>query len=166
MANESRTVTIATQYIKDLSFENPQSPAIFTKLTQSTPEVTVNVDVAPQLLTERTYEVTLRLRVEAKFDGTVAFLTELAYAGVVALEEGLNDTDTDFLLTVEVPRYLFPYARHIVGVVTRDGGFPPLLINPIDFRALKASAAANAAAAKGEAAAADSDSGKAAEAAT
>ncbi len=142
MANETRTLTIATQYIKDLSFENPESPSVFVKLSKGTPEVTVNVDVTPQTLSDNTYEVVLRMRVEARFEETTAFLAELAYAGVIGLEEGLSAADTDYLLTVEAPRFLFPYARNILGVVTRDGGFPPLLINPIDFKAMKDSAAA------------------------
>ena len=125
---------IRAQYIKDQSFENPNAPDVFSMMKEKSPKIEINVDVSPQLISERTYEVTLTLRADAKVEQTSAFVAELAYAGLVSLGENLTESQVQTALLVETPRHLFPFARAILANVTRDGGFPPLVVNPIDFR--------------------------------
>ena len=125
---------IRAQYIKDQSFENPNAPEIFSTIKEKTPKIDINVDVSPKSVGERTFEVTLTLRADAQVDESSAFVAELEYAGLVSLGEGLSDEQVQHALLVETPRHLFPFARAIMANVTRDGGFPPLVVNPIDFR--------------------------------
>ncbi|CCG09142.1 protein-export chaperone SecB [Pararhodospirillum photometricum] len=121
------------QYIKDLSFEVPNAPMIFTRLDK-TPEVSINIDVNATSVGEKAFEVVLHFQVESRFPDLVAFVAELKYGAVVTLtlpEEHLRP-----MLLIEVPRLLFPFARGILSDATRDGGFPPLMIQPLDFTAL------------------------------
>ena len=134
LASEPR-IQFNTQYIKDLSFENPRAPLIYTELPEG-PEIEVQIDVGANPLREQLYEVALALRAEAKVKDKIAFIVELEYAGLVTLASGLDAAETEALLMIETPRHFFPFARAIVSNVTRDGGFPPLLINPIDFAEL------------------------------
>ena len=127
-------LVIRAQYIKDQSFENPNAPEIFLMMKEEAPKIDINVDVTPQLLSDRTYEVTLSLRADVKVGETSAFLVELEFAALVSLGEGLTEEQGKAALLIETPRQIFPFARAIVANITRDGGFPPLVINPIDFR--------------------------------
>ncbi len=124
---------IKTQYVKDQSFENPNAPEIYGQMAQQSPNLDINIDVTPQLLEGRTYEVTLSLRADAKIGQTSAFIVELEYAGVVSIGDDVDPQTEKLLLMVETPRHLFPFARAIMAGITREGGFPPLVINPIDF---------------------------------
>lgn len=128
------SLVVNAQFIKDLSFENPRAPASLMA-RQESPKIDVNVNVSARNLSEQTYEVTLTIRADAKSGEEPAFVTELVYGGVFTLtnvpEEALRPT-----LLIECPRLLFPFARRIIADATRDGGFPPLYINPIDFVAL------------------------------
>ena len=125
---------IRTQYIKDLSFENP-SATNRPPEAERAPDIAVNVQVSVRRLDETTFEVTLQITANARHQEKPVFLVELTYAGIFTLigipQEALEPT-----LLVECPRLLFPFARRIVADVTRDGGFPPLLLGPIDFLAL------------------------------
>ena len=144
---EDLRLEINTQYVKDLSFENPNAPLIFTE-AQEPPEVEVQIDVATNRLHERIFEVVLKTRVVAKVKDKTAFLVELEYAGIISLGSGIPEADIQPLLQIEAPRHFFPFARSILSNTTRDGGFPPLLINPVDFAELylrKHQAAAKAA---------------------
>lgn len=125
---------IQTQYVKDLSFENPRAPNSLDP-SQGRPEITVRVDVRAQAFTEDRYEVALHLNVETKTAGEAGFMLELTYAGIFALVDIPQESRQPILL-IECPRLLFPFARRIVADATRDGGFPPLMIDPIDFVAL------------------------------
>ncbi|HYD29571.1 MAG TPA: protein-export chaperone SecB [Azospirillaceae bacterium] len=127
----SLPINVLGQYVKDLSFENPNAPEVLLP-GQPAPKVGVDVNVGAQPVAENVYEVTLVTRVEAKIGEKVAFLVELTYAGLFGLQ-GLPQEHHRPVLLIEGPRLLFPFARNIIGDVTRDGGFPPLLINPIDF---------------------------------
>lgn len=127
-----------TQYVKDLSFENPNAPLIFANLSEG-PNIDVSIDVDVNHLQERLYEVILTLRVKAALKETVVFMIELDFAGLASIGEEVGEADSERLLLTEVPRHLFPFARAVVSDLTRDGGFPPLLINPIDFNELYAS---------------------------
>jgi preprotein translocase subunit SecB len=150
------------QYIKDLSFEVPSGPEIFATL-RAAPQIAVNIDVQARWLQEQPiFEVALVIRVEATepkegeqagtpaAGGRVVFVTELNYAAVVTLGE-VPEQAIEPLLLVEVPRLIFPYARAVVSEITRDGGFPPVVLQPIDFVALwQAKRQQDAAAATGQ----------------
>ena len=124
---------IQTQYVKDLSFENPHAPEVFVTLSKVQPEVNVDIDLASKHLVERTFEVVLNLRVGAKVDGKTAFLVDLHYAVLINVHPDLPEAEIEPLLLKEGPHFIFPFARAVLADVTREGGFPPLVINPIDF---------------------------------
>ena len=124
-------LTILSQYIKDLSFENPRAPGSLEP-GKSRPEIQVRVDARAQELASERYEVTFQLHCEAKSGDDPVFVVELTYAGLFSLSNVPQDSMQPVLL-IECPRLLFPFARRIVAVVPRDGGFPPLMIDPIDF---------------------------------
>jgi len=127
-------MSIVTQYIKDLSFENPRAPGSLSN-ARGRPEIAVRVDAGAQNVAPNQYEVTLQLRAEAKSENEAVFIAELSYAGLFSLAN-IPEKTLQPLLLVECPRLLFPFARRILADVTRDGGFPPLMIDPIDFAAL------------------------------
>lgn len=135
------------QYTKDLSFEIPGAPAIFTQI-RSQPHVSLNLDVQVRRIEESqpVFEVTLAVRAEGTTEapksegGTqekppVVFIADLAYAGVFTLTS-IPENQMEPVLLVECPRLLFPFARNILADVTRDGGFPPVLLGPVDFVSL------------------------------
>ena len=127
-------VFVNAQYVKDLSFENPRAPqSLIQPATQ--PEVAINVDVKARNLNPGVYEVVLTINVNANAQGEPVFLVELAYAAVVTIANAAEPTVANLIL-VETPRLIFPFARAVIANATRDGGFPPLLINPIDFAEL------------------------------
>lgn len=140
-------LTINTQYVKDHSFENPNAPGIYGTMRTEKPDLNVSVEVTPTQLQDRVYEVVLGLRASAKVGDTTAFMAELDYAAVISLAEGLTEDMRERLVMVEVPRHLFPFARAILADDTRDGGFPPLMMSPIDFAQLYLSRRAQAPAA-------------------
>jgi preprotein translocase subunit SecB len=127
-------VTVRAQYLKDLSFENPGAPNSLMQMNQA-PNVQINVNVEAKKLSDKDYEVTLHITGEAKRGDTILFLVELAYAGIFFLEN-IAENAVQPVLLIEAPRLLFPFARTIVAEATREGGFPPLLIQPVDFVAL------------------------------
>jgi preprotein translocase subunit SecB len=146
------------QYTKDLSFEVPNAPAIYT-LLRSAPAVSINLDVQVRRIQEdqTVFEVTLAVRAEgtmppaapangaAEEKPTIVFIADLAYCGVFTLH-GIPENQQEPILLVECPRLLFPFARNILADVTRDGGLPPVMLGPIDFVGLWQSRRALAAA--------------------
>ena len=147
-APQTMPLVVNIQYVKDMSFEVPNAPAVFTQL-RGQPQVNVNLDVQARRVTEGQphYEVVLMIRVEAHAPPDSAngaapaavppalFVAELAYGGVFTLS-GIPENTVEPVLLVECPRILFPFARNILADITRDGGFPPVLLQPIDFVAL------------------------------
>ncbi|WP_340116377.1 protein-export chaperone SecB [Pelagibius sp. 7325] len=129
-------LTINTQYVKDHSFENPNAPSIYGTMRTEKPDLNVSVEVTPTQLQDGVYEVVLGLKASAKIGETTAFMSELDYAAVVSLAPGVSEEMRERLVMVEVPRHLFPFARAILADDTRDGGFPPLMMSPIDFAQL------------------------------
>lgn len=126
---------VLAQYVRDLSFENPNAPATLRWETQ--PKIDVSVDVRPKLFEQRdgneTFEVELVLNSNAKFDDDrVVFVAELSYAGLIQLRNA-TERDRDLLLMIEAPRLIFPYARRILSDAIRDGGFPPIMLDRVDF---------------------------------
>ena len=146
---QTAPLTLNIQYTKDLSFEVPNAPAIYTVL-RSPPTVNINLDVQVRRVQDdqNIYEVTLATRAEATIpqpagNGSgdtpaeggatmTVFIAELAYAGIFTLE-GIPENQVEPVLLVECPRLLFPFARNILADVTRDGGFPPVMLGPVDF---------------------------------
>ncbi|HEY8287670.1 MAG TPA: protein-export chaperone SecB [Acetobacteraceae bacterium] len=149
---QQQPLVVNIQYVKDLSFEVPGAPQIFSQL-RAQPQVNINLDVQARRVQEgqSVFEVAIMIRAEAhdaspapaSGNGTgqaaptppTVFVAELTYAGVFTLN-GLPDNAIEPVLLVECPRILFPFARNILSDVTRDGGFPPVLLQPIDFVAL------------------------------
>lgn len=123
---------IHNQYLKDLSFESPAGPARLADL-QGGPELKVDIRVNTEHQEARRHEVTLSIDAKAMVGERAVFIAELQFAGLVSIGESVEDTHIDPVLRIEAPRFLFPFARQILADVTRHGGFPPLLINPIDF---------------------------------
>lgn len=122
---------VMTQYLKDLSFENPAAPqSLGSNLSQ--PQMEVAVDVNARGLGQNRYEVELSCSATAKRDGEVIYICEVNYAGLFLIENVPQDRMEPVLL-VDAPHLLFPFVRQIVAQSTRDGGFVPLLLEPLDF---------------------------------
>jgi preprotein translocase subunit SecB len=127
-------LTIHGQYIKDLSFEVPGAPQIFLEAPKGQPELTLNLDVQVEGLSEDVFEVVLDIKGESKVAGQTAYIMELKYAGLFTLRVPENHRAS--VLFVECPRLMFPFARAIMADITRDGGFQPLVLGLIDFAAM------------------------------
>ncbi len=132
--NKGPRLAVLTQYVKDLSFENPKAPRSLVPGAPR-PEVQLRVNVGAQPIGDNHYEVTLALNVEAKAGDESVFVVELTYGGVF-LVANIPQEHLQSVLLIQCPSLLFPYARRIVSDATRDGGFLPLNIDPIDFVAL------------------------------
>ena len=131
---QQQQLIINAQYIKDLSFENPRSPASLRQQS-APPAVEINVDVKAQGMGQDNYEVVLTINASAKAQEETLFLVELSYAAIVTIRN-VPQQMLGAVVVVEVPRLIFPFARNIIAETTRDGGFPPLMINPVDFAEL------------------------------
>jgi preprotein translocase subunit SecB len=127
----AQQLIVNAQYIKDLSFENPRAPQSLVQQT-SPPAVDINVDVKAHNLGPEVFEVILTINATARTQDEPVFLVELAYGTVVTVKNTPAEM-LPALILVETPRIVFPFARAIIANATRDGGFPPLMINPIDF---------------------------------
>jgi len=125
-------IMVKAQYTKDLSFENPNAPESLARL-QSVPQVNINVSVDTARIENRDWEVTIEIKAEATTDDETVFIIELVYGGVFEIGEQVPEDNLRPLLLIECPRLLFPFAREILSTATRDGGLPPLLLQPIDF---------------------------------
>jgi preprotein translocase subunit SecB len=124
-------LNVLTQYIKDFSFENPNAPRSLTP-PQQPPAINIQINVNVKTLAEADYEVELKIEGKADSAGSVLFGFDLTYAGVFRIQNVAQE-NLHPLVMIECPRLLFPFAREIVATAVRDGGFPPLLIDPIDF---------------------------------
>jgi len=122
---------VRAQYVKDLSFENPRAPLSLQSL-KSQPAIQIAVSVGAAKIGEQDYEVVLTINAEAKEGEETAFVAELVYAGVFSVG-AVAPEHVRPLLLIEGPRLLFPFARNVLADATREGGFPPLMLQPIDF---------------------------------
>jgi preprotein translocase subunit SecB len=120
-------------YLRDLSFESPQSPQVFTKPFHSTLDLQVKVE--PEKVGEHHWQVVLRLTVTVRLEDEVAFLAEVEQAGLFAIAN-FADSDLPSLLNAYCPTLLFPYARETIASLSLKGGFPPLELQPLNFDAL------------------------------
>lgn len=144
-----QSLVIHTQYIKDFSFENPNSPQMLIE-QEGQPEIEINVNVTanPQSQ-DRFFEVVLHIRASAKRNDKDMFLAELSYAAILSVGEGVEENTIHPIVMIEGPRLIFPFARAILSQTTQAGGFMPLNIQPIDFvriyqQGMEANAAGNA----------------------
>ena len=140
-AETEPSLQIMVQYVRDLSFENPGAPNF---AAGQNPQIGVSANVGARKLSDNDYEVGLKFRIEAKAaqaegdaaeDAQIQFIAELEYCGVFRL---MNITEADIkpVLLIEAPRQLFPFARRVLADATRDGGYPPIMLDPIDWLAL------------------------------
>ena len=127
-------IHVLGQYIKDLSFENPNAPASLAP-GENAPKINVNVNVNARRMSETDIEVELKLEATAQRGLKPLFVTEVTYAGVFQIINVPQEHMQPIML-IECPRLLFPFARQILADATRQGGFPPLMIDPVDFAAL------------------------------
>ena len=125
---------VNAQYVKDLSFENPNAPQSLSQ-QGGEPNVQIAIDVNADQIAEKSFEVSLTLRAEGTSGTDALFIVEIVYAGIFTLGE-VPDEYVPPMLYIEAPRQLFPFARAIIADAVRDGGFPPLLVQPIDFMSM------------------------------
>ncbi|MEO1136900.1 MAG: protein-export chaperone SecB [Pseudomonadota bacterium] len=125
------SLTVLAQYLKDFSFENPRAPAVYQ--SNATPKIDVNVDVQGRALNPNQYEIELSVAARANRENDEAmFVVEASYAGVFEILNVPRE-QLEMVMMVECPRLLFPFMRQIVADATRNGNFPPLMLEPIDF---------------------------------
>jgi len=128
------SMNILAQYVKDLSFENPHAPNSLRPRDKA-PEINININVNPNVLSETDYEVELKLDAKATDGDEVLFNVELVYSGIFRLS-GIPQEMLQMAVLIECPRLIFPFARQIMADATRNGSFPPLMIDPVDFAQL------------------------------
>jgi len=127
---------LRAQYIKDMSFENPRAPASLFSLREA-PQMEVSVNLGAQRLDEHVYEVAIQIGVRALSEKTTVFLTDVVYAGVIELQN-IADELVEQTLFIQGAQLIYPFARRVVADITRDGGFPPVALEPLDFTAMYA----------------------------
>ena len=127
-------LSVLTQYVKDFAFENPNSPNSLLPRKEQ-PEIKININVNANAMSETDFEVVLKLEAKAGEGKEVLFNAELEYAGIFRLTNLPQEAMHPAVL-IECPRLLFPFARQIISDATRNGGFPPLMIDPVDFARL------------------------------
>ena len=137
-------IRILAQYIRDLSFENPRAPDSL-RATGVQPQIDLGVEMNARVRTDGLFEVDLKLSATAHNEGQPNFQVELLYGGLFQIS-GVSEADLEPVLLVECPRFLFPFARRVIADVTSDGGFPPFMLDPIDFAAVYAARRAQLAA--------------------
>lgn len=124
-------LNVLAQYIKDLSFENPNSPASLGP-QEKQPQINIQINVTANNVSEQDYEIALAIEGKAENAGTLLFAFELIYAGVFRVQNVAQE-NLHPLIMIECPRLLFPFAREIISTSVRNGGFPPLMLDPVDF---------------------------------
>ena len=127
-------MNILAQYVKDFSFENPHAPGSLRPRDKA-PEINININVNPNSMSETDFEVELKLDAKATDGEEVLFNVELIYAGIFRFT-GMPQEMLQMAVLIEAPRMLFPFARQIMADATRNGSFPPLMIDPVDFAQL------------------------------
>ncbi len=132
-ADNQPSAGIITQYVKDFSVENPNAPAVYQ--WQEQPQIDLQFNIGADKVSDEVTEVELKVNITAKTSQGDAYLIELAYCGLVGLRN-LPEEQAHAFLFAEAPRMLFPFARRVIADAVRDAGFPPLMIDPIDFNGL------------------------------
>ena len=132
-ADTAPAVGIISQYVKDLSVENPHAPESYQ--WQDPPQIDVQFNIGSRPLGSEVHEVELKITITSKHQAGTGFIVELAYGGLVGMRN-VSDENAHPFLFAELPRLLFPFARRIVADAVRDAGYPPLMLEPIDFNGL------------------------------
>lgn len=132
-ADTAPAIGLITQYVKDLSFENPNAPTVYQ--WEGQPNIDVQFNISAQSAAEDVHEVVLKISVKATHANGTCFAVELDYAALFGMRNVPDDQAHPFLFA-EAPRLAFPFARRVLADAVRDGGFAPLLLDPIDFGAL------------------------------
>jgi len=130
-SGQSPQLNVLAQYIKDFSFENPHAPRSLAPAQQQ-PSINIQINVNAKPLADADVEVELSLEGKAEVAGTILFSFDLVFAGVFRIQN-VAQQDLHPIVMIECPRLLFPFAREIIAAAVRNGGFPPLLIDPVDF---------------------------------
>lgn len=133
-AADRPAIFLRAQYIKDMSFENPRAPASIFSLREA-PQMDVNIDMNAQRLDEKVFELAIHISARAVAEKTTVFLCDVVYAGVLEVQ-AIPDEALEQTIFIQGAQLLFPFARRVIADLTRDGGFPPLQLEPIDFAAL------------------------------
>jgi preprotein translocase subunit SecB len=128
---EGAALTVNAQYVKDLSFEVPNAPGIFGEMQSTPPSINVDISVNAGKLVDNVFEVVLGINSSCEVGEHKGFILELAYAGTFTLS--IPEEHRQAVLLIECPRLLFPFARNIIADVTRNGGFPPVMLGIVDF---------------------------------
>jgi preprotein translocase subunit SecB len=127
-------LNVLAQYVKDLSFENPNAPRSLQQQQQA-PQINIQINVNAKPMSGSEYEVELKIEGRAEAASTLLFAFDLLYAGVFRIQNVPQDS-LHAVIMIECPRLLFPFARELIATAVRNGGFPPLMIDPVDFVAL------------------------------
>jgi preprotein translocase subunit SecB len=133
---EGPSIRVLAQFIRDLSFENPRAPDSLHQ-SNNQPAIDLGVEMSARGRIDGLFEVDLKLTATAARENEAVFHLELVYGGLFSIT-GVADADIEPVLLIEAPRYLFPYARRIVSEMTSEGGFPPFLLEPLDFASIYA----------------------------
>lgn len=126
--------SIQKLYVKDISFESPASPGVFS-FKKWEPKIDLNLNNAHKLISENVYEAVLTITVTVKHNKKTAFLVEVQQAGIFTVA-GFKQQDRNYILASQCMNILFPYAREVISDLTARGGFPPLILSPVNFDAL------------------------------
>lgn len=132
-ADTSPAVGIISQYVKDLSVENPRAPESFQ--WQDPPQIDVQFNIGARAISEEVTEIELKIGLESKCQAGHQFIIELAYCGLVGMRN-MDEASAHAFTYAEAPRILFPFARRVIADAVRDAGFPPLMLEPIDFNGI------------------------------
>ena len=133
----SMPVRFLGQYIKDLSFEVPNAPDIYNLLRQKSPEIPITIETAVDHVNAGVFEVALNVSLEATVENKAAFILELVYGCMVEIDQkNIPEEHVHPFLHIEVPRQIFPFVREIVSSLTVGGGFPPLVLQIVDFNVI------------------------------
>jgi preprotein translocase subunit SecB len=124
---------IISQYVKDLSVENPNAPECFQ--WQDPPQLDVQFNIAARPIQAEVHEVQLKIQINAKADAGVSYIVDLSYCGLIGMRN-LDEPQMHAFMFAEAPRLLFPFARRVIADAVRDAGFPPMLLDPIDFNGI------------------------------
>jgi preprotein translocase subunit SecB len=128
-------LNVLAQYVKDLSFENPNAPRSLQQQQQGAPKINIQINVNAKPLAETDFEVELKIEGRAEAPSALLFSFDLLYAGVFKIQN-VPKENVHAIVMIECPRLLFPFAREIIASAVRNGGFPPLMIDPVDFVSL------------------------------
>jgi len=124
---------VISQYVKDLSVENPNAPESFS--WQDSPQLDIQFNIQARAIEGEVHEVELKVQINARSEAGVAYIVDLTYAGLIGMRN-LEEPQMHAFMFAEAPRILFPFARRVIADATRDAGFTPVMLEPIDFNGL------------------------------